>query len=126
MQSRRTGGNKNKGLAGAKPLAPNHISKTSVQTKASSKRPFALILPSTSTSLITRQSTLQRDCNPDGHPSNSAVNRATPMRYQSTLSISAAMHHDWERSSSPAQPIKPALSVSWNTAGVNSRRRFAR
>jgi hypothetical protein len=82
---RRTDGNKNKGLVGMKPLAPNLISKTSVQTTAYSKRQFALILPSTSTSLITRQTTLQRDCNPDKHPSNNTTNRATPMRYQSII-----------------------------------------
>lgn len=82
---RRTAGNKNKGLAGTKPLAENLISKTSVQTTAWGKRQFALILPSTSTSLITRQSTLQHDHNPDRHPSNSAVDRATPMRYQSII-----------------------------------------
>jgi hypothetical protein len=32
-----------------------------------------------------RKSTLQRDYNPDRHPSNSAVNRATPVRYQSII-----------------------------------------
>jgi hypothetical protein len=58
---RRTDGNKNKGLVGMKPLAPNLISKTSVQTTAYSKRQFALILPSTSTSPISRQSTPRYD-----------------------------------------------------------------
>jgi len=108
----RIAGNKNKGLAGTKPLAPNPISKTSVQTTTSSKRQFALILPSPSTSSISRQSALQRDCNPDRHPSNSAVNRATPMRYQSIIASvnrSAAMHHDGARSSLSAQRIKRAL-----------------
>jgi hypothetical protein len=46
-------------------------------------------------SLITRQTTLQRDCNPDRHPSNSTTNRATLMRYPKHHRplISAAIHH---------------------------------
>lgn len=65
---RRTAGNKNKGLAGTEPLSRNLISKTSVQTTTSGKRQFALILPSTSTSPISRQSPPRYDGTQNGQP----------------------------------------------------------
>jgi hypothetical protein len=82
MNSRRMSGNKNKGLAGSAPPPSSSHSKTSVQTIAYSKRQFALILPSTSTSLMTRQSTLEHHLNNGRRSNKNPINDSRPMQHQ--------------------------------------------
>lgn len=72
-----------------------------MQTTTSSKRKFALILPSTSTSPITRKSAPRHDCDSKRNLSISALNRATPAHYHhdhtsvfTTASMSIMMLHD--------------------------------
>ncbi|MFH1342071.1 MAG: hypothetical protein ABIL01_12840 [Pseudomonadota bacterium] len=65
-----------------KPLSQNLISKTSVQTTASGKRQFALILPSTSTSPISRQTTQNYDRTQNGQPSVSPINASQQMLHE--------------------------------------------
>ena len=56
-----------------------------MQTTASGKRQFALILPSTSTSPISRQSTLNYDRTQNGQPGISQINRSRQIQDQHGL-----------------------------------------
>jgi hypothetical protein len=61
---------------------PNCIPKTSVQTTASSKRQFSLILPSTSTSPMTHQFTLEHYFNKGGRSNKNPINGSWRIQHQ--------------------------------------------